>query len=292
MTSKESELFSDDDIYSLRNVDLYNILCINKESFSKDIIKKKFKKLILQYHPDKNPSDKQAANKFILIEIAYKILADPKLKIKYDNCYEEKEEEDDDFETMKSTKRDDFKYEKISEKNFEEQLRNKNLEMDPDFYDNKRFTDEEFNNLINENINERNKIAEELKIKYKNEAAILSSMTNKDEQHDYFNTMFNKTRSTKNNNSEVMLYGGNAEFFNSSVARVDQYNTMFSDDNTQIENAFEINNVGFVENDEDMLNGMSFEDYQKQYIKSLVDLSAQSVHSTLKNGRADFKFDT
>jgi curved DNA-binding protein len=63
--------------------DYYKILGINKNS-SEEEIKKAYKKLALQYHPDKNPGNKEAEEKFKEINEAYEVLSDPEKRKKYD----------------------------------------------------------------------------------------------------------------------------------------------------------------------------------------------------------------
>ena len=63
--------------------DYYQILGVNKGS-SPDEIKKSYRKLALQFHPDKNPDDKEAEGKFKEIAEAYDVLSDPAKKQKYD----------------------------------------------------------------------------------------------------------------------------------------------------------------------------------------------------------------
>jgi len=63
--------------------DYYKILGIS-ENASKDEIRKAYRKLAKQYHPDKNPNNKQAEERFKEISEAYEILNDPKKKEKYD----------------------------------------------------------------------------------------------------------------------------------------------------------------------------------------------------------------
>jgi molecular chaperone DnaJ len=61
----------------------YSILGVNKNS-SVDEIKKAFRKLALENHPDKNPGDKIAEERFKDIAEAYDVLSDPEKKSKYD----------------------------------------------------------------------------------------------------------------------------------------------------------------------------------------------------------------
>jgi molecular chaperone DnaJ len=63
--------------------DLYEVLGISR-SASQDEIKKAYRKLALQYHPDKNPGDTKAEEKFKEIAEAYAILSDPDKRTRYD----------------------------------------------------------------------------------------------------------------------------------------------------------------------------------------------------------------
>lgn len=63
--------------------DLYEILGINRNASENDI-KKAYKKLALKYHPDRNPGDKEAEEKFKEISGAYAVLSDPSKKQQYD----------------------------------------------------------------------------------------------------------------------------------------------------------------------------------------------------------------
>ncbi|PWJ42784.1 J domain-containing protein [Sediminitomix flava] len=64
-------------------IDLYSILHIS-ENASPQEIKKAFKKLALQYHPDKHPENKAAEEIFKVINEAYSVLSDPQKKMYYD----------------------------------------------------------------------------------------------------------------------------------------------------------------------------------------------------------------
>ena len=63
--------------------DYYEVLGVQKNS-SKDDIKKAYRKLAHQYHPDKNPGDKHAEEKFKEAAEAFGILADDQRKAAYD----------------------------------------------------------------------------------------------------------------------------------------------------------------------------------------------------------------
>lgn len=63
--------------------DYYEVLGLKKDA-SKDEIKKAFRKKAMQYHPDKNPGDKKAEERFKEVNEAYGILADEDKKDKYD----------------------------------------------------------------------------------------------------------------------------------------------------------------------------------------------------------------
>ena len=67
----------------MSNKDLYEVLGVSR-SASDDEIKKAFRKLAMKYHPDRNPDNEEAVEKFKEIQNAYAILSDPQKKAAYD----------------------------------------------------------------------------------------------------------------------------------------------------------------------------------------------------------------
>ncbi|HPD00790.1 MAG TPA: J domain-containing protein [Acetivibrio sp.] len=63
--------------------DYYKILELDKNA-SSEKIKKKYRKLAKKYHPDANPGNKQAEEKFKEINEAYEVLGDEEKRKKYD----------------------------------------------------------------------------------------------------------------------------------------------------------------------------------------------------------------
>ena len=63
--------------------DYYEVLGVEK-SASKEDIKRAYRKLAIKYHPDKNPGDKEAEEKFKEATEAYEVLSDDQKKAAYD----------------------------------------------------------------------------------------------------------------------------------------------------------------------------------------------------------------
>lgn len=63
--------------------DYYEVLGVGKDASAEDI-KKAYRKGAMKYHPDRNPGDKEAEEKFKEIGEAYEVLSDPDKKAKYD----------------------------------------------------------------------------------------------------------------------------------------------------------------------------------------------------------------
>ena len=63
--------------------DYYEVLGVDRSASANDI-KKAYRKLAIQYHPDKNPGDKEAEEKFKEAAEAYSVLSDADKKARYD----------------------------------------------------------------------------------------------------------------------------------------------------------------------------------------------------------------
>ena len=63
--------------------DYYELLGVDRNAGG-DEIKKAYRKQALKYHPDRNPGDKQAEEKFKAVSEAYQVISDPEKKAQYD----------------------------------------------------------------------------------------------------------------------------------------------------------------------------------------------------------------
>lgn len=67
----------------MANKDYYAVLGIEKTADDKEL-KKAYRKLAMKYHPDKNPDNKEAEEKFKEVNEAYEVLSDPQKRQIYD----------------------------------------------------------------------------------------------------------------------------------------------------------------------------------------------------------------
>ena len=83
-------------------IDYYKILGVDKNA-SQDDVKKAFRKLARKYHPDLNPNDPSAKDKFQEINEANEVLSDPEKRKKYDE-YGEHWKHADEFDAQKKAR--------------------------------------------------------------------------------------------------------------------------------------------------------------------------------------------
>ena len=70
--------------------DYYEVLGLDKNA-SEDDIKKAYRKLAIKYHPDRNPGDKKAEEKFKEAAEAYDVLHDPQKRQHHQELFEREE---------------------------------------------------------------------------------------------------------------------------------------------------------------------------------------------------------
>src|SRR5512139_3245557 len=68
---------------SMQDKDYYRVLGVSKDA-SADEIKKGYRKIAMQCHPDRNPGDRECEEKFKLASEAYEVLKDPEKRGIYD----------------------------------------------------------------------------------------------------------------------------------------------------------------------------------------------------------------
>ena len=65
--------------------DYYSVLEVPRTA-TQDEIKKAFRKQAMKYHPDRNPGNKEAEEKFKQVAAAYEVLSDEKKRQMYDHA--------------------------------------------------------------------------------------------------------------------------------------------------------------------------------------------------------------
>ena len=64
-------------------VDFYRILGVSREA-SDDVIRKAYRKLVFEHHPDRHPNSKEAEDKIREINAAYEVIGDAEARRNYD----------------------------------------------------------------------------------------------------------------------------------------------------------------------------------------------------------------
>jgi len=85
----------------MTSIDYYEVLEIERNA-SNDEVKRSFKRLAFEYHPDRNPGSTKSEERFKEINEAYQILSDPDKRARYDSFGHISSEgmfSDQDFET-------------------------------------------------------------------------------------------------------------------------------------------------------------------------------------------------
>jgi len=70
-------------VYHMSEIDYYEVLEVSRDCSGAEL-KKAYRKLALKYHPDRNPDDKEAEEKFKIINEAYQVLNDDEKRSIYD----------------------------------------------------------------------------------------------------------------------------------------------------------------------------------------------------------------
>jgi len=94
----------------LMKEDLYGLLGVEPEATEKEI-RKAWRKTALKFHPDKNPDDKNAAEKFHHLSMALAILADEDKRIQYDvkrKAKQRQKQQLDELDKAKRQRREDL----------------------------------------------------------------------------------------------------------------------------------------------------------------------------------------
>ena len=68
---------------NVTKVDFYEVLQVSREANDQEL-KASYRKLAMQYHPDRNPNNPEAEDKFKECSEAYQVLSDPEKRAAYD----------------------------------------------------------------------------------------------------------------------------------------------------------------------------------------------------------------
>ena len=291
--SNENTLATDD-FYALKDIDLYNVLCITIETYTPEIIKKKYRKLSIKYHPDKN-HEEGAGDKFTLIQLAYSILSNDQKRAMYD-LVRSSENTIEDYNMMAGQEgREKIYILKMTDEEFTRNIDRFNKDNDEDYEQHKlekannkgKMSDVEANTLMSSNRN-ADLLTSDMKTKFEEDYNKLKSIDDKNAKADAFNAMFDVAHvDEEDEGHDLMLYNGNTTLMNSSIATTGNYDSMFYQGAGTYEESFKINSGNLKEE----LDERSYEEQMAEYENATQDLYEIAKTSTLKNGRADFRFD-
>jgi len=68
---------------NVTKIDYYEVLSVSRDASDQEL-KTAYRKLAMQYHPDRNPDDPSAEGKFKECSEAYQVLSDPEKRAAYD----------------------------------------------------------------------------------------------------------------------------------------------------------------------------------------------------------------
>lgn len=290
--SDEKTLLTDD-FYALKDIDLYSVLCITIETFTPEIVKKKYRKLSIKYHPDKN-FEEGASDKFTLIQLAYSILSNQQKRAMYD-LVRASECKIETFEKMKMSDKNIINIPQISDDEFVRKINKYNEECDEDYdkhskektINKGKMSDIEASNLVKLNRN-ADLLTEDMKTKFQDDYNKLKNINDEQGRADAFNAMFDVAHVDEEDESQdMMLYNGNTMLMNNAIATTDNYDSMFHQGLGTYEDSFKIKSANLKETIDDR----SYEEQIKEYENGTQELYELSKTSTLKEGRADFRFD-
>jgi molecular chaperone DnaJ len=278
------ENLNTDDLYAIKDINLYEILCITKETFTPELVKKKHRKLSLKYHPDKNIGVANCEERFQMLHLAYQILSNKEKRTMYDYIYESSQE-CEDFDQMKTYERQ-YEGDFYTGAQFAEKLEEFDRNTDPDYGKNVgKMSDMEAFCAMGKSREEV--LPADMKEKFKTDMDNLEKIENEKDRQNKFNEMFDTMAQLDEDVGEdLMLYNGNTTLLDMGTASTTNYSTMYSNVNTYDE-AFKINSSHLHEE----LDPRSYEEQMAEYENAYADLDEMSKTSKLNNGRADFGSD-
>ena len=223
---------------------LYEIYKLDKNCTS-DEVKKKYKKLMLKFHPDKSSDlEEEIFNHIIL---GYKILSDPLLKNKYDYFIENNNKESLEFNELKKEYNSFNKPDKNSKSYLYKEAQNKYEDLNKELDKKHKVNEKDFNDNVEKRFNEIKKDRENLNLKPDDLLKPLINNFNKD----IFEERFKQVKVNDNINisksTEIMTYNSNNSGLSLSKYSNLDYNNLYIEDSIiddkfcSLDNAFKLN---------------------------------------------------